>query len=194
MATAVKKGRLAGGLAPRPEKVEKLDALRAQLEKSSSMVLFDFRGLTVAQMTDLRRRSREAGVELAVIKNTLLNRAVEGTPFEAVRPKLAGPVSIATTAGDPAVPAKVLKTFLKGLSAGKGLPAGQIRGGAMLDGRFLEPAEIEAIADLPSREVLLSQILGALNGVVAGLPRVLNALLQKPLYALQAIAKSKEKE
>jgi len=188
MATAVKKGRLAGGLAPRPEKVEKLGVLRAKLEKSSSVVLFDFRGLTVAQMTTLRRRGREAGVELSVIKNTLLNRAVEGTPFEVVRAKLNGPVSIATTAGDPAVPAKVLKTFLKGL------PAGQIRGGAMLDGKFLEPAEIEAIADLPSREVLLSQMLGALNGVVAGLPRVLNALLRKPLYALQAIAKSKEKE
>ena len=188
MATAVKKGRAADGLKPRPEKVEKLEALRAQLKDCSSMVLFDFRGLTVAQMTDLRRRSREAGVELSVIKNTLLHRAVEGTPFEAVRPQLSGPVSIATTTGDPAIPAKVLKTFLKGL------PQGKIRGGAMLDGKFLEVVEIEAIADLPSREVLLAQMLGVLNGVVAGLPRLLNALLQKPLYALQAIAKSKEKE
>lgn len=188
MATAVKKGRAAGGLEPRPEKTDKLDALRKHLEKCSSMVLFDFRGLSVAQMTDLRRRSREAGVELAVVKNTLLHRAVEGTPFEAVRPRLNGPVSIATTEGDSAAPAKVLKTFLKGL------PQGQIRGGAMLDGKFMEVAEIEAIADLPSREVLLAQLLGALNGVVAGLPRVLNALLQKPLYALQAIAKSRGKE
>lgn len=188
MATAVKKGRAAGGLEPRPEKIEKLEALRAQLQKCSSMVLFDFRGLSVAQMTDLRRRSREAGVKLSVIKNTLLHRAVEGTPFEAVRPQLSGPVSIATTTGDPAIPAKILKNFLKNV------PLGQIRGGAMLDGKFLKVSEIQAIADLPSREVLLAQMLGALSGVVAGLPRLLNALLRKPLYALQAIAKSKKKE
>lgn len=182
----VKKGRSAGGSEPRPEKVEKVQALRKQLEKCSSMVLLDFRGLTVAQMTDLRRRSRAAGVNLAVVKNTLLRQAVEGTPFEVVRPRLSGPVSIATTTGDPAVPAKVLKGFLKGA------PQGQIRGGAMVDGKFLEVTEIESLADLPSREVLLAWMLGALNGVVAGLPRVLNAVLQKPLYAIQAIAKTKE--
>ncbi|MEK6708948.1 MAG: 50S ribosomal protein L10 [Nitrospinota bacterium] len=184
---AAKKGRLAAGHPPRPEKVEAVEALRTQLEKCSSMVLLDYRGLTVAQMTELRRRTRAAGVELAVVKNALLNRAVAGPPFEVVRPQLSGPISIAITTGDPAGPAKVLKNFLKDA------PKAQLRGGAMADGKFLEVAEIQAIADLPSREVLLAQVLGTLSSVVAGLPRVLNAVLKKPLYALQAIAKEKEK-
>jgi len=184
--TAKKKGRLAEGKEPRADKVAKVQVLRDRLSRTSSVVLFDYRGLNVAQMTDLRRRTRQAGVDLSVVKNTLLRRAVEGTPFEVVGERCTGPVSIATATGDPATPAKVLKSFLKEVSVG------QITGG-VLDGRFLETREIEALADLPSREVLLSRFLATLQAPVAGLPRLLNALLTRPLYLLQAIAKEKEK-
>ncbi|MDA0999730.1 MAG: 50S ribosomal protein L10 [bacterium] len=179
------KGRLATGRAPRENKVKAVEELQKRISEASILVLFDYRGLSVSQMTELRRQLREAGVELSVVKNTLVSRALGGTPNEVLREKLTGPISIATAVGDPTVPARVLNDFLKGLSAG------EIRGGA-LEGEFLDPAKIKELAMLPSREVLLSQMLGAMEATVAGLPRVLNAIILKLLYGLQAIAKEKE--
>ena len=186
MATAVvEKGRLATGKAPRDDKLEAIEALQNRFNESTSLVLFDYRGLCVSQMTALRRQTREAGVRLSVVKNSLAERAVEGTDFEELRGRLVGPISIVTTDGDPAVPAKILKDFVKGKSAG------EIKGG-VLDGRFLETAEVESLADLPSREVLLSMLLSALQAPVAGLPRVLNGVISQFINVVDAIAKKKE--
>lgn len=179
------KGRQATGKGPHSDKVAKVDSLRKRMEETSSAILFDYRGLSVSQMTDLRRRSREAGVELSVVKNNLLHRAVEGTLFDPLQARLDGPVSLATTTGDPSAPAKVLSDFVKEVSIG------QITGG-VLDGKFLEEPQIKALADLPPREVLIAQILGVFDSQVAALPRLLNAVVTKLLYALQAIAKQKE--
>ena len=181
MATAVvEKGRLATGKAPRDDKLEAIEALQNRFNESTSLVLFDYRGLSVSQMTALRRQTREAGVRLSVVKNSLAERAVEGTDFEELRGRL-----IVTTDGDPAAPAKILKDFVKGKSAG------EIKGG-VLDGRFLETAEVESLADLPSREVLLSMLLSALQAPVAGLPRVLNGVISQFINVVDAIAKKKE--
>ncbi len=186
MATAVvEKGRLATGKAPRDDKLEAIEALRNRFNECTSLVLFDYRGLSVSQMTALRRQTREAGVRLSVVKNTIAERAVEGTDFEELRGRLVGPISIVTTDGDPAAPAKILKDFVKGKSAG------EIKGG-VLDGRFLETAEVESLADLPSREVLLSMLLSALQAPVAGLPRVLNGVISQFINVVDAIAKKKE--
>ncbi len=186
MATAVvEKGRLATGKAPRADKTEAVEALQTHFNESTSLVLFDYRGLSVAQMTALRKQTREAGVRLSVVKNTLTERAVEGTGFEELRGRLVGPVSIVTTDGDPSTPAKILKEFVKEESAG------EIKGG-VLDGRFLETAEVESLAELPSREVLLSMLLSALQAPVAGLPRVLNGVVSQLINVVDAIAKKKE--
>ncbi len=186
MATAVvEKGRLATGKAPRDDKLEAIEALQNRFNECTSLVLFDYRGLSVSQMTALRRQTREAGVRLSVVKNTIAERAVEGTVFEELRGRLVGPISIVTTDGDPAAPAKILKDFVKGKSAG------EIKGG-VLDGRFLETAEVESLADLPSREVLLSMVLSALQAPVAGLPRVLNGVISQFINVVDAIAKKKE--
>ncbi len=188
MATGVaQKGRLAAGKEPRSDKTEAVEALRNRFKESASLVLFDYRGLSVAQMTTLRRQTREAGVRLSVVKNTLAERAVEGTDFAELRGRLLGPISIATTDGDPAAPAKVLKEFTKEASAG------EIKGG-VLDGRFIEATEVEALADLPSREVLLAKLLGTLQAPVAGLPRVLHAVLSGLVNVVDAIAKNKKEE
>ncbi len=181
----VEKGRQATGKGPHPDKVAKVEALREKLAGVSAVVLFDYRGLSVTQMTTLRRESREVGVELSVVKNSLLHRAVEGTSFESIQAHLKGPVSLATTTGEPSAPAKVLNDFIKKASIG------QITGG-VLDGKFLEVDEVKALGDLPSREVLLGQIVGILDSQVAALPRLLNAITTKLLYAFQAIAKKKE--
>ncbi len=186
MSTVVaEKGRQASGKGPNPDKVAKVEAMREKMSDISAAVLFDYRGLSVAQMTTLRRRSREAGVELSVMKNNLLHRAVEGTAYESIQDHLKGPVSIATTTGEPSAPAKVLNDFVKEASVG------QIAGG-VLDGKFLDVGEIKALAELPPREVLLGQIVGLMDSQVAAFPRLLNAVLTKLLYALQAIANQKE--
>ncbi len=182
---AKKKGRAAAGRGPSPLKEAQVVAIREKISDASSAILFDFRGLSVAQMTDLRRRTREAGVELSVVKNNLLRRAVEGTSFEPIQDHLEGPVSLAIAQGDPAAPAKALSDFLKAVKIG------QITGG-VLDGEFLDEATIKALADLPPREVLLGQLVGVMDSQVASLPRLLNAVITKLLYAIQAIAKEKE--
>lgn len=183
---AEKKGRAAAGRGPHPQKEAQVAAIRESISDASSAILFDFRGLTVMQMADLRRRTREAGVELSVVKNNLLRRAVEGTSFEPIQDHLKGPVSLAIAHGDPAAPAKALSDFIKAVKIG------QITGG-ILDGEFLDEAKIKALADLPSREVLLGQLVGVMDAQVASLPRLLNAVITKLLYAFQAIAKEKEK-
>ncbi len=185
MAAVVEQGRLATGKAARADKVEAVEALLNRFNESTSLVLFDYRGLSVAQMTSLRRQTREVGVRLSVVKNTLTERAADGTAFEELRGRLVGPISIVTTDGDPAAPAKLLKEFVKAESAGA------IKGG-VLDGRFLEAAEVESLADLPSREVLLSMLLSALQAPVAGLPRVLNGVISQFINVVDAIAKKQE--
>jgi large subunit ribosomal protein L10 len=182
---AEKKGRAGAGQGPSPVKEAQVAAIREKISDASSAILFDFRGLTVMQMADLRRRTREAGVELSVVKNNLLRRAVEGTSFEPIQDHLKGPVSLAIAQGDPAAPAKAVSDFLKEVKIG------QITGG-ILDGEFLDEAKIKALADLPPREVLLGQLVGVMDAQVASLPRLLNAIITKLLYAFQAIAKEKE--
>ena len=115
----------------------------------------------------------------------LLRRAVVVTSYVALQANLEGPVSLAITTGEPSAPAKVLNDFIKKASIG------QITGG-VLDGKFLEADEVKALAELPSREVLLGQIVGMMDSQVAALPRLLNAIITKLLYAFQAIAKEKE--
>ncbi len=179
------KGRAAAGRGPNELKVAQVEAIREKMADATSAILFDFRGLSVSQMTDLRRKTREAGVDLSVVKNTLLLRAVEGTSFEPIRDHLDGPVSVAITQGDPASPAKVLNDFLKESGGGK------INGG-VVEGTFLDEEKIKALAELPPREVLLGQLAGVMDAQVASLPRVLNAVIAKLLYAVQAIARQKE--
>jgi large subunit ribosomal protein L10 len=186
MSTEVaEKGRLAAGRGPNPQKVAQVEAIREKVADVTAAVLFDFRGLTVLQMTDLRQKTREAGIDLTVVKNNLLNLAIEGTSLEVLQEHLNGPVSLAITREDPAGPAKVLNDFVK--EAG----AGQITGG-VVEGDFFDEAKIKALAALPSREVLLGQLAGVMSAQVASLPRTLNAILTKLLYAVQAIAKKKE--
>ena len=186
MSTEVaEKGRKAAGSGPNPQKVAQVEQIREKMADASSAILFDFRGLTVMQMTDLRRKTREAGVDLSVVKNNLLHRAIEGTSFEVMQEHLDGPVSMAISRGDPAVPAKVLNDFVKEVRAGK------ISGG-VVEGEFLDEDKIKVLAELPPREAILGQLVGVMDAQVASLPRVLNAVLTKLLYAIQAIAKQKE--
>lgn len=168
------------------QKTEFVDWMKGEVETSPAMVIADYRGLTVAQMTDLRARCREKGVKFKVAKNTLMRIVIKGSNFEAIEPLLEGPTAIAWHPEDPGAPARVLVDFAKQ----KGHEALEIKG-AGVSGRMLSPAEVkDVLATMPTREELLGTMAGMLingpqklAGVLAAGPnklgRVLGALKDK---------------
>lgn len=158
-------------------KAQVIAELAAKLANAKATYVADYRGLNVEQVNDLRGKLRNAGAEYQVVKNTLLHLAAKDTPQACLDPFLAGPTALAIAAGDPVAPAKVLSDFAKANAKF------ELKGGA-LEGRVLSVAEIVALADLPSREVLLAKMLGSMSapatnfvGVLAAVPRSLVQVL-----------------
>lgn len=142
------------------------------MKGASSVVVVDYRGLSVAEDTQLRRQLREAGVSYKVYKNTLVNRAVEGTEFESLKDVLEGPNAFAVSADDATAPARVLAEFAKNA------PALEMKAG-IVEGTFYDAEGMKAIAKIPGREVLLSRLLGSLQSPITNLARVLNQIAEK---------------
>ena len=138
---------------------------------AQSVVVVDYRGLTVAEDTQLRKQLREAGVSYKVYKNTLVNRAVEGTEFESLRDSLEGPNAFAVSTEDATAPARVLAEFAKNA------PNLEIKAG-VVEGTFYDAEGMKAIASVPSREVLLSKLLGSIQSPITNLARVLNQIAE----------------
>lgn len=159
--------------------------LREKFLKSKIVITTDYKGLDVETLNDLRRKLRAAGVEYKVVKNTLLSRASEDTDVAVIQDSFKGPSAIALSYEDPVAPAKVLAEF----AARHNKP--QIKMG-VLDGKLLDVIGIKALSALPSREVLLSQVLSAMNGVPTSFVRVLSAVPRSLLNVLQAIKTQKE--
>lgn len=162
-------------------KQQNVAELHDKLKRAKAVFLADFRGMNVEQATTLRNELRSASVEYKVVKNTLLELASKETDKESLAPHYAGPTAIAFSYDDPVAAAKVLSKFAKSQPNTFKLKAG------ILTGKIINPADIQALADLPSREVLLAKMLGSLNapatnfvGVLAAMPgsfvRVLNAI------------------
>ena len=143
----------------------------AQVAKASTIVVAEYRGITVGDLTKLRAQARQQGVYLRVLKNTLARRAVEGTPFAELAEQLTGPL-IYGISEDAVAPAKVLNDFAKGndklvLRAGS------------YDGKVLDVDAVKAQATIPSREELLSKLLFVMQAPVSGFARALGALAAK---------------
>lgn len=147
-------------------------------------ILAEYRGLTVAQMTELRRKAREAGVFLRVVKNTLAKRAVEGSRFECLKYQMTGPLAFAASA-DPAAVARVLDEFAK--TNDKLI----IKTGAM-GGVIMSEAQLKALARLPSRDELLAILLATMNAPVQKFVRTLNEVPTSFVRILAAIRDAKE--
>lgn len=147
-------------------------------------VLAEYHGLTVGQMTELRRNARENGVFLRVVKNSLARRAVEGSSFECLKECFVGPLAFAASE-DPVAAAKVLSNFAKD---NKRLV---IKSGAM-SGKEISIEEIEALAVLPGREELLAMLLGTMQAPVQKFVQTLNEVPSKFVRALAAVRDSKE--
>ena len=149
-----------------------VEEISAGIKDAQSVVLVDYRGLTVEQDTQLRKSLREAGVTYKVYKNTMMNFAFKGTDFEGLAPYLEGPSAMAYSSTDATAPARVLAEFAK--KADKL----QIKAG-VVEGTVYDAAGMAKIADIPSREVLLGRLLGSMQSPVANLARVLNQIAEK---------------
>lgn len=159
-----------------------VDALVVRLKAAGSGVLFDYKGITVADDTALRNELRKSGVEYSVIKNTLLARAAKQCGLDGLIPHLEGTTALATATTEIAAPAKILSDFQK-----KSKDAYKIKAG-FVEGEVLDVAGVAALASLPSKEVLVAKVLGTLNAPITGLVTVLNANIRGLAVALGKIA------
>ena len=146
------------------------------LDGAATAVVGDYRGLTVAQDTELRKQLREAGVTYKVYKNTMIRRAAEGTAFAALDPHLEGPTAIAVSMTDATAAARILAEFAK--KADKL----EIKGG-VVEGNYYDAKGMQVIATIPSREVLLGRLLGSMQSPIANFARVLNQIAEKSAEA-----------
>ena len=163
----------------REEKQELIDDYVENLQKSQARIITDYRGLSVSDITRLRRELREAGCRYMVMKNTLLRRALDQSGVSMPEEYVQGPTAIAFCMDDPVAPAKVLDRFAKGAEALA------IRGGS-LGASTLDSKAISALAALPPQEVLLAQLLGAVQGPATTLVGLLNAPMRNLVGVLQA--------
>lgn len=167
------------------DKRKVVEALKEKFATTKVIIVTDYKGLNVAQMTELRRKLSEANVEYKVVKNTLLTRAAKDTGVESLTDVFEGPSAIAFSFDDPVAPAKVLTDFAKD---NKHL---EIKAGVM-DGKRMDVAAITALSKLPSREELLAQVLSAMNAVPSGFVRALADVPRRMLNVLSAIKDQKE--
>lgn len=169
----------------RNEKQVLVQELVEQLGQAKGAVLTDYKGINVNKLTDLRRQLRKEGVEFKVVKNTLAKRAANELGIEELNPYLEGPTAIAFSLEDPVAPAKAISNFIK---ANKML---EIKAG-LVEGKVISLAGVQALADLPSREMLIAQVVGAMAAPLSGFVNVLQGPIRKLGYALEAIRKQKE--
>lgn len=167
------------------EKQAIVASLTEKLQNASAGVLVDYSGTNVATDTELRKKLREAGVEYSVIKNTLLRFACDNAGLEALDSHLNGTTAIAISANDPVAAAKILKEYAEKKDSTIRIKAG------FVEGKAIDAAGVTALAELPSREALVAQVLGTMLAPVTGLANVLNANIRGLAVALQAIVDKK---
>lgn len=156
-----------------------VEEIKANLDGAQSAVIVDYRGLTVEQDTRLRKEMREAGIIYKVYKNTMVRFAIEGTEFEALKDDLEGPNAIAISKDDATAPARILAKFAKEADAL------EIKCG-IVEGTYYDQAGIKTISSIPSREELLSKLLGSMQAPIANFARVLKQIAEKEGGAAEA--------
>ncbi|NLM21813.1 MAG: 50S ribosomal protein L10 [Peptococcaceae bacterium] len=166
------------------EKQKIVDEIKQKFQDASGVVLADYRGLTVSEVTSLRVDLRQAGVEYRVLKNTMVRRAADEIGLEGLDEFLKGPTALAFSA-DPVAPAKILSEFSK---KNKNL---KIKAG-VVEGKVIDPEGVQDLAKLPSREVLLAQVLAGMQAPLQGMFNVLQGPIRKFGYALEEVRKLKE--
>lgn len=170
----------------REEKVAEVEALRATVGAARGAVLTDFRGRTVAELTDLRKHLRQASVSYRVVKNTLARRAIQGSPLAGLAKFFEGPTGVALSAVDPVAPARALAAWAKQH------PALPVKAG-VVEGVVMGPADLAAVATLPGREVLLGQALAVLQAPLRNLASVLHGQIRGLAAVLDQVGRRRER-
>ncbi len=168
----------------RDEKAQAISEFAEGIGQATNAFLIDFKGITVPQVTELRKQVRETGSEYVVVKNTLALIAVKDSPLKTLEKQFTGMTAVAYNKTDAVALAKALTKFAKDV------PTVQFKG-AMLNGQIVPAAEIQNIASLPSREELVSKLLFLLQSPIRGLVTVLNANIRNLAVVLDQIAKQK---
>ena len=166
------------------EKTQEIEALRSALESRPPTFVLAYRGLSVNQVSALRKKVRATASRYRVVKNRLALRVIKGTPYEGLAPHFEGPTAIAYSSKDPSALAKALEEFTK---ENQGF---QIKAG-LIDGRLVDPQTIKTLASLPTREVLVARLLSVLNGPMVRLVTVMKAPARNLVRALDEIARKK---
>jgi large subunit ribosomal protein L10 len=167
----------------REEKARVIESLAEKL-RARSAVLVNYQGMDVARSTNLRRRSREAGVEFVVAKNTLTRRAADEAGVDGLSEYLVGPTALAFS-DDPVASAKLMAEFAEGVESFA------LKGGLLDGSRVLDEADVVALSRLPGREQLLAQVVGGISSPLTGLVTVLNNTIKGLVVALGQIAEQK---
>ena len=163
---------------PTQEKVETIEDLKSRLNGVKTVLLAEYRGLTVSQLSDLRQQLKAVSAEYKIVKNRLARLAIASSDVAGLSAALKGPTGMVLAKGDPVSVAKALQTFAKTNQA-------LVLKVGVVDGQMLEPAGLKALADLPSREALRAQIVGALTGPLAQLVGLLQAPQRELVYVLE---------
>ena len=169
----------------RPEKVAEVEKITESLQASQSLVMADYSGLTVAQMTDFRNKCREKNVACRVVKNRLAQLAADEAGMPVIKDHLKGPIALLFGLESQVDPAKIVVDFAKDNEAM------EIRGG-LVDGDYLDPNAVVALSKVPSREELIAKMMGSINSPAGGLTMALNGVVAGLTRAIDAVAKQKE--
>ena len=162
-----------------PKKVERVEEVSEKLKRTTGLVITDYRGLSVAEMQDLRRKLRAGGIDYLVVKNTLARRAAAENGLEALEPELVGPVGMAVGYDEPVTTAKIVNDYIKQTRK-------LVIKGGLLGKTVLDADGVKQLADLPGRDALLGQLAGTLNHSVAQLAGALNGAVAKLANGLEA--------
>lgn len=172
------------------EKQATVAALKEQLTTAKGVVFTTYKGLTVAQDLELRRALREAGVTYKVVKNTLTRIAAKEAGLEEIGEHLDGTTAMAVSAEDAVAPAKAICDFIKKNKLDEaGVLSVKV---GVVDGKVISVDEVKALANLPSREVLIAKLLGSMNAPIANTVGVMQGIIRQAVYVFEAVRKQKE--
>ena len=169
---------------PREDKIEMVEELTEQVKSADALILTDYRGLDVKQITALRKKLREAGAEYRVVKNTLLKRAASDISGPELDRLLEGPTAVAFVHGDPVAIARAVSDYIREHK----MPA--LKGG-YVEGSLLDAVRVEQLSKIPPKQVLYAQLLGSMQSPITGLVGTLQAMVSNLVYTLQAVADKK---
>ena len=168
----------------RPEKVAEVQAITERLQSAQSLVLADFTGLTVHQMTDFRAQCREKNIDCRVVKNRLAIRAADAAELSFLKDHLKGPTALVFGPESQVGPAKLVIEFAKDNDKM------QVKGG-LVDGQYLDADQVLALSKVPSKDELIAKMMGSINSPLTGLAMVMNGVISGLARAIDAVAKQK---